>query len=257
MNYNELTEKVIDIVQRSGILVTNVSSQDSIKEKGMANFVTYLDLEIQDYLVGSLTRIFPSARVIAEESERNPDVADGFYWVVDPIDGTTNLIHGYPHFCTSISLLKDSEPIIGITYNPITKELFRAQKDQGAFLNDKKVTVSNNGSLRTSILGFGFPYDKTKTLPTIDLLKKAIFRTQDLRRTGSAALDLAYVACGRIDGFFEYDLEIWDYAAGSLLIKEAGGKISDWNDTDLKFHSKTNITASNKLIHGELLELVG
>jgi len=158
--------------------------------------------------------------------------------------------------CTSIALVKNNEPIIGVIYNPVTKEIFRALKGNNSYLNDKKIKVSKNNILKKSILGFGFPYDKTKVLPTIDLLKKIVPASQDLRRTGSAALELAYVACGRIDGFFEFDLEIWDYAAGGLIISEAGGFISDWKNRNLNFKGKNNVIASNKIIHNELFELI-
>ncbi|MBC9812388.1 inositol monophosphatase [Crocinitomicaceae bacterium CZZ-1] len=256
MDYNDLNKKAIDIIQQSGEFVERRNNKNIFEEKGKDNFLSYLDLEIQEYLAKSLKNIFPLANIVSEEYDANPDIDDGHYWIIDPIDGTTNLIHNYPHYCTSITLINNYEPIIGITYNPITKDLFRAQKGKGAFLNDKRINVSKNDILQKSILGFGFPYDKTKILPIVDLLKKAIFKSQDLRRTGSAALDLAYVACGRIDGFFELDLEIWDFAAGSLLISEAGGNISDWKNLRLNFKDKSNIIATNNLIHKELLELI-
>lgn len=256
MNYNEIQLKAINIIKESGKLVVKFNDENIFEEKGNANFLSYIDLEVQEFLIKSLKEIFPKANIISEEFEVNPEIDNQYYWVIDPIDGTTNLIHNYPHYCTSIALLKNNEPIIAITYNPITKDLFTALKGCGAYLNNKRISVSKNDKLQKSLLGFGFPYDKTKITPTITLLKKAILKSHDLRRTGSAALDLAYLACGRIDGFFEFDLEIWDFAAGSLLINEAGGKLTNWNNINLNFKGKTNIIASNNLIHDELIELV-
>lgn len=256
MDYNDVNEKAVDVIKQSGELVAGLINGNIFEEKGKDNFLSYIDLEMQEYLAKSLKNIFPSAHIISEEFDANPKIDKGYYWIIDPIDGTTNLIHNYPHFCTTVTLVKNSEPIIGITYNPVTKDLFRAQKGKGAFLNDRRISVSKNDVLQKCILGFGFPYDKSKILSVMDLLGKAIFKSQDLRRTGSAALDLAYVACGRIDGFFEFDLEVWDFAAGSLLISEAGGNISDWGNSVLNFKGKTNIVATNGLVHKELLELI-
>lgn len=256
MEYSLLFNETKNIIIESGKLVEKFTQNNIYEKKGQANFVSFKDLEVQDFLIESLKKLLPEAKIITEESSSTPIPDNNYYWIIDPIDGTTNLIHNNPHFSTSIALIKNKKPIIGLIFNPVNKELFSALEGKGAFLNDEKISVSNNLKLKESILSFGFPYDKNKISPIINLIKNAITKAQDLRRTGSAALDLAYLACGRTDGHFELDLEIWDYAAGILIIQEAGGKITDWNNNSVEFKRKSNLLATNNSIHNELYDLI-
>lgn len=252
-----LQTQVLNIVKESGDIVKGLLTQDNIlEEKGQDNFLTYIDLEVQRFLIEKLSFLLPESTIISEEKENLNINSSEFIWVIDPIDGTTNLIHNYPHFCTSVALVKKGKPIFGVISNPITSELFHSILNNGAFLNNQKISVSETSTLANSIIGFGFPYDKQKISNTIEKIKAVINSSQDLRRTGSAALDLAYVACGRLDGYFEFDLEIWDYIAGYLLIKEAGGAITDMSNDEFGSFSKTNLVASNGLIQTELIQCI-
>jgi len=257
MDNNSIYESLLACVRQSGALIKNLIAKDNIfEEKSEANFLSYIDLEIQDFLIKSLIKILPNSSILSEETDSIIGIKNEYIWVIDPVDGTTNLIHKYPHFSTSVALLKNRTPILAAVFNPMTNELFSAQNGKGAYLNEKRIIVSTNKVLKNSIVGFGFPYDRSKLGNIVELVRRTIKNVQDLRRTGSSALDLAYLACGRIDCFFEFDLELWDYAAGGLLINEAGGTISNWNNEELDFINKSDIIASNKLIHDELMNLI-
>jgi myo-inositol-1(or 4)-monophosphatase len=252
---NYIKTHLLKIIKEAGnIILKNRSINIQYKNCEYKNIVTNIDYKVQNFLIDKLLTLIPEASVISEEKrEKKEKNGKKFIWIIDPIDGTTNFTHHYPYFCISIALIKDDIIILGAIYNPISDELFYAIKNKGAFLNDQPIFVSKTSKLENSLIGFGFPYDPKKTQSIIKITNNIIHYVQDLRRTGSAALDLAFIACGRLDGFFEFDLEIWDYAAGSLLVSEAQGIVTNWNGALLS-NRKSNIIATNNKIYNNLLK---
>lgn len=216
------------------------------------NLVTEADIACENYILKEIKARFPDHSIIAEESG-NSDQQSDYTWYIDPIDGTTNYAHGYPFYAISIALSYQDEIILGVTYAPMLSELFYAAKEKGAFLNNQPISVSKNESLELSLLSTGFPpnRDGTDFSKAINLFTKAQIYIHGVRRSGSACLDLAYAACGRLDGFFELGLKPWDTAAGIILVKEAGGKITNFDGKDFKPSYRT-ILATNGIIHQDL-----
>lgn len=231
---------------------------DAVSEKtGSANFVTKYDVAVQDFMMSEIKKNIPSAVFIAEEKENDPRVLSGEYcFVIDPIDGTKNFINDYRHSCISLAMISTGETVFGAIYDPYLNEMFTAEKGKGARLNGKPMRVSDR-PIETAIVGFGTsPYYKdTLTDKTFGFLKEIFFTASDIRRTGSAALDLAYLAAGRNDMFFEFILSPWDFAAGVLLVTEAGGTVTDINGEPVSLSAPTSIFGANKKIHPKLIEL--
>lgn len=220
------------------------------------NPVTEVDLSSQNTIKEIIFKNFKNHEILAEEDwQGNQEkIEQGFWWIIDPLDGTVNFRKGFPFFCVSIALAINGEITLAVIYLPILDELFIAEKDQGSFCNNKRIFVSETANLSQSVLATGFSYALTKNPdPHIELFKEISVRTEAVRRAGSAAIDLAYVAMGIFDGFWETDLKPWDTAAGVLLVKEAGGKITDYYGNPYKIWSKT-IVASNNLIHNDILQ---
>tara|TARA_B100000212_G_scaffold215764_1_gene163226 strand:- start:2107 stop:2895 length:789 start_codon:yes stop_codon:yes gene_type:complete len=222
--------------------------------KSKKNLVTQTDVEAEKEIISKILKKFPDSNFIAEESGIIKKNKNNITWIIDPIDGTNNFISGYPFFCISIAALENGVITHGSIYNPISNEFFYASKGNGSFLNDKKIFVSRVKKLSNSILGTGFVMCSDKSVnANMRNLVRVIKNLRSFRRSGSAALDLAYVACGRLDGFWHIDLKVWDFAAGILLVKEAGGKITDFVGDKFHLDSK-NLLASNKLIHKSIIE---
>lgn len=231
------------------------ASDVGIALKGDKNLVTEIDQESERIIVEYLLARFPSHMILAEENEYT-GMSSPYRWVIDPLDGTTNYAHGFPWFCVSIALEHLGEPIVGVIYNPMTNELFTASKGEGAFLNGVPLRVSSRFPLSGALLGTGFPYDcatdsDNNFAPFIAFQKRA----RGIRRAGAAALDLAYVAAGRLDGFWELKLKPWDVSAGTLLVQEAGGMVTTFDGSP---YQTTNhrIVASNGLIHNEMITVL-
>jgi myo-inositol-1(or 4)-monophosphatase len=225
----------------------------SISQKDVINnLVTSADLACEKHIIDNIKQEFPEHSVLAEESGLNDQTSE-YQWIIDPIDGTTNYAHGYPFYAVSISLRHNQEILLGVTHAPMLNETFYASKGQGAFLNGKKIQVSTNQSLELSLLATGFPPNKGSNdySKAIALFTKAQNFIHGVRRSGSACLELAYTACGRLDGFFEIGLKPWDTAAGLLLIKEAGGHVTCFENSPFSPECNT-IIASNGIIHQEL-----
>jgi myo-inositol-1(or 4)-monophosphatase len=202
---------------------------ESIKQKGLNDFVSYVDKEAEKQLVSGLKDILPESGFIAEEGTAD-NSNEEYLWIVDPLDGTTNFIHGVPIFSISVALMHKNELVLGIVYEINKEELFYAHKDGGAWLNNKPISVSPIQKLSESLLATGFPYHNFDRLDTfMQMLSHFMKHTHGLRRMGSAAVDLAYVACGRFEGFFEYNLNPWDVAGGAFIVQEAGGTVSEFN----------------------------
>ncbi|MCK4322789.1 inositol monophosphatase [candidate division WOR-3 bacterium] len=226
-----------------------------IKGKAGSELVTTADIKSEEFIITALRRRYPDIGVIAEESNsREWEKKEVF--IVDPLDGTHNFAYGIPFFSISIAYKINREIILGIVYDPIHKELFSCIKGSGAWLNEEQIKVSDRENLNDSILATGFPYIREDIKDSnIPEFSKFLMRTRGLRRLGSAALDLAYVACGRLDGFWEKHIKLWDISAGGLLVLEAGGRVSNFYNNDWD-NRKDNIVASNGKIHREMIRII-
>ncbi|MEO6902954.1 MAG: inositol monophosphatase family protein [Bacteroidia bacterium] len=227
-------------------------SADRIEVKGKNDFVSYVDKTAERLLIEKLSILLPQAGYIAEEgtSIKRGEI---YNWIIDPLDGTTNFIHGIPCYAISIALMKEKEIILGVVYEINLNECFYAWHNSKAYLNEKEINVSTTKTLANSLLATGFPYyDYSKMDEYLKLFSHYMQHTHGLRRLGSAATDLAYVACGRFDGFYEYGLQPWDVAAGAFIVQQAGGKITDFKGSDNFIFGKEIIT-SNPLFFNEFL----
>lgn len=228
-----------------------------IRHKGAIDLVTEADVASEKAILEIISTAFPDHTILAEESKSNySNAPQGPTWIIDPLDGTTNFAHSFPFFGVSIGYSKGIEPLAGVIFCPIQNELFCSIKGKGAWLNGEQVSVTPEKELQKSLIGTGFPYDVHGTLEQVTrAMHKVLPQVQDLRRAGAAALDLAYVACGRLDGFWEMNLKPWDTAAGALLVTEAGGQLSTFSGKPFSpFFPE--IIASNSHIHKQLVELL-
>jgi len=228
-------------------------SKKDITTKQASDFVTYVDKEAEAIIISTIQKTFPDHVFLAEESAHTAMKGE-YRWIIDPLDGTTNFIHGFPLFCVSIALEYRNEIILGLIYDPLKKEMFSAEKDCGAFLNGKKISVSSATDPGSCLISTGFPFRKKEMIiPYLELFKNLFHKVSDIRRAGSAALDLAYLACGRCDGFFEIGLSPWDIAAGVIIVNEAGGKVTDFNG-EADFMESGNIVAASSAVHDMILK---
>jgi len=230
----------------------NLSSQ--VSYKGEVDLVTESDNLSQSMIVARLSQLFPGHDILAEEGLRRESGAP-FRWVVDPLDGTTNFAHHLPVFCVSIGLEIEGRADMGLVYDPMREEMFWALRDEGAFLNGSRIRVSAVADLGYSLLATGFPYDIRQTGDNIAHFGNFVVRAQAIRRCGSAALDLCYVACGRFDGFWEMKLNPWDVCAGALIVKEAGGRATDFSGQEFP-STVSHILASNGFLHGQMMDVL-
>jgi myo-inositol-1(or 4)-monophosphatase len=227
-----------------------------IHYKSAIDLVTATDRRAEEQIVRILQKKFPDHSILAEEENTIDHPHSRYRWIIDPLDGTTNFAHAYPQVSVSIALEREGELILGLVYDPLREECFRATKDQGAFLNQGRIRVSNVEGLDKALLATGFPYDRRENADFyLAFFKAFMMRTHGIRRAGSAALDLCYVACGRLDGFWELKLHPWDTAAGSLILREAGGMLTDFSGKEFSLWGEETL-ASNGLIHGEMLEVL-
>lgn len=248
----------IETVRAAGqILLDKYGRKINISKKGDINLVTEADLASEKLIVERIKSHYPRHSILAEESgEAVVSGGDGNWkWIIDPLDGTTNFAHGYPCFCVTIALEHEGEIVLGVTYDPTRDELFAAEKGSGASLNGKKIRVSDTEKLSEALIVTGFPYDFARREDFARHITEFLLKSRGVRRDGSAAIDMAYVACGRFDGFWEEGLNPWDVAAGKLLIEEAGGRVSYYDDSPFSIY-KPPILANNGLIHGEMLEVL-
>jgi len=228
-----------------------------IRKKGDINLVTEADLASEALIIERIKSYYPKHSILAEESgEAVVTGGDASWkWIIDPLDGTTNYAHGYPCFCVTIALEHNGEIVTGVTFDPTRDELFAAEYGQGATLNGKPIRVSAAERLSDSLVVTGFPYNFKSKLNFERHLTEFMLGSRGVRRDGSAAIDMAYVACGRFDGFWEEGLNPWDVAAGYLLIEEAGGRVSNYDGSKYSIYTPP-IVASNGLIHSQMLEVL-
>jgi myo-inositol-1(or 4)-monophosphatase len=243
---------VENVAREAGQLLMQYFGRVTIEYKGDVDLVTEADRASEKLIVERLQARWPQHGIVGEEGTRSDTDAE-YRWYVDPLDGTTNFAHGYPVFCVSIALVKrDGELQVGVLYDPTRDEMFAAERGSGATLNGKPIHVSKTSRLAESILGTGFPSHKRHKNPNVHFYHQLTLRSHGVRRAGSAALDLANVSCGRYDGFWEFNLNPWDTAAGVLIVQEAGGKVTRFDGAPFRLDSR-EVLATNGLIHQELL----
>ncbi len=238
------------------IILESINDKKIIDYKSAVNILTDTDLNAEKKILSIIKEKFPTHSFYTEESSNNKITQDDL-WVIDPLDGTTNFFHTFPHFCISIAHLCKDKVDLGVIYDPVRKELFHAEINKGAFLNNKKIAVSNTEKLSDALLITGFAYERGEILKKNLRLNEKFFDAgvQGIRRTGSAALDLCYVACGRTDGYWEFAIKPWDHAAGSLIVTEAGGKITKINGEEYEVFTN-DIVTSNSKIHEQMLKVL-
>lgn len=245
-----------EVAIKAGELLMEYYKEDlSMYLKGDINPVTIADTESEKLIIGEIKKAFPHHSILAEETGGEKQESE-WLWVIDPLDGTTNYAHHYPSFCVSIALLKKCKPIMGVIYHPLLNEFFYAERGNGAYLNDRPIKVSNVDKLDKAFLTTGFAYDVHETEDdNVDNFHAFLKRSMAIRRGGSAALDLAYTACGRFDGFWEMRLHPWDTAAGILMVEEAGGRVTTFDGGDFDIYKK-EILATNGLIHNDMIDVL-
>ncbi len=226
-------------------------------KQGRNNLVTEYDYASEKAIISYIKSVFPNHKFLAEESgSSGQSNGDEITWIIDPLDGTVNFAHAIPIFCVSIAAVQHGELLCGVIYQPLLDELFYASKGTGAFLNDKRINISDSDDMHTSLLVTGFPYNVDKNpYDCVGTFVKIVLNGIPIRRLGSAALDLAYVASGRFDGFWEADLHPWDVAAGVIIVEEAGGKVTQYDGNKFNVFDST-ILATNGLIHGQIMEVI-
>lgn len=247
-----LLAKVIDTAKDTGNWIRAEREENFTNErveiKGHNDLVSYVDKGAEQKIVNALTDYFPVGFIVEENTRSG---TQDYNWIVDPLDGTTNFVHGIPCYAISIALEYKGEIILGVVYEINRDECFYATKDGGSYLNSKAIRVSETTSLKDSLIATGFPISNfTRIDGYLKTLEYLMRNTHGIRRIGAAAVDLCYLACGRVDGFFEYNLKPWDVAAGALIVQEAGGKVCDFSGANSWLFGK-EVIASNKLIHDE------
>ncbi len=258
IDYKWLCMQACETAKHAGDFIrkeASAFSAKSIEVKGLHNFVTYVDKGAEKLIVEHLEKLLPEAGFIAEEGT-NTTRGDRFNWVIDPLDGTTNFIHGLPPYAVSIGLLENNCPVVGVVYEVTLDECFYAWKDGAAYLNGKEIHVSDKDKVQDALIATGFPYyDYHLMRPYINCLEYFLQNSHGVRRLGSAATDLAYVACGRFEAFYEYSLSPWDVAGGAFILQQAGGRLSDFSGGDNYIFGK-ELVAANAMLFDEFLETV-
>jgi myo-inositol-1(or 4)-monophosphatase len=255
-NVTKELEAALSAAKEAGeVLRTGFGSQHSVRYKGEVDLVTEVDEQAEQVIREILLGAFPAYGMLAEEGGALVGEEDA-RWIVDPLDGTTNYAHQLPIFCVSIALERSGEVVLGVVHDPIREETYVAERGGGATLNDEPIKVSNTEELIQALIATGFPYDRAEMPEAIELFGRFTATTQGMRRLGSAALDLCYVASGRLDGYYERGIWPWDLAAGALILEEAGGKVTDYQGGILNLEGR-EIVASNGALHAAMTKLTG
>ena len=256
MDFGEIKSTAIAAAHRGAkVLMDKLGRLSEINKKGAIDLVTDADTASEKVIIETIHTAFPAHAILAEESGLS-EGADGFCWIIDPLDGTTNFAHSLGLFAVSIACAKDDDIICGVVFNPVTSELFTAVKGGGAELNGRPIQVSRTAEIADSLLVTGFPYNVREILDRVmGRLAVCLAASQGVRRLGSAALDLCFLACGRFEGFWEENLKPWDTAAGLLVAREAGARVTDFADNDYKV-DMPQLLATNGRIHHQMLELL-
>lgn len=258
MNLENICQQVVTLTHDVGEFILSKKQDHSditIEVKGIHDFVTYVDKTSEQKIVDKLSEILPEAGFIAEEGT-SVKKGDTFNWIIDPLDGTTNFIHGITPFAISIALARNEDIILGVVHEIGLNETFYAWENSAAYLNQQEIKVSNNKTIEESLIATGFPYyDYERISPFLESLEHFMKNSHGVRRLGSAATDLVYVACGRFEAFYEYSLSPWDVAAGAFIVKQAGGKVSDFKGGNNYIYGK-EIIASNTSVFNEFKKTV-
>ncbi|HXF06587.1 MAG TPA: inositol monophosphatase family protein [Blastocatellia bacterium] len=253
----QMRELAIQVAREAGALLRDYAGRTiAVSQKSSAiDLVTEVDLLSERLIVERISTHYPKHQILAEESGQTA-VASDYRWLIDPLDGTTNYAHGYPFYCVAIALEYKGEIILGVVYDPNRDELFVAERGAGATCNGRPIRVSRTARLTESLLATGFPYDvRRRPTTSLDYFGRFVLTAQAIRRDGSAALDLCYLACGRFDGFWEQGLAPWDMAAGFLIVEEAGGRVTTFDGGPFTIY-KPEMLATNGLIHQEMMEVL-
>ncbi|MCK9450133.1 MAG: inositol monophosphatase [Bacteroidales bacterium] len=257
MDLKTLTNQVCDLCRATGQFIREQATnftEKSVESKGLHDLVSYVDRTAEMMLINALKKDFPEAGFMAEESGNA--LAEKYNWIIDPLDGTTNFVHGVPPFSISIALKRGEDIVLGVVYEINLDECFYAWEGSPAFLNNKQIEVSDTDKIDNSLLATGFPYnDFSRMKAYLAFFEYLMQNSRGLRRLGSAAVDLAYVACGRFEAFYEYGLNPWDVAAGAFIVQQAGGKVSTFDGSDNAIFGH-DILASNNKIHTEMLTAI-
>lgn len=250
-------QAVIRLVEQAGAILLDRAAAQKITVKGRADYVTQVDFAVQEFLKTELAALTPSIPLMSEEQDNRTLDFSQPLWILDPVDGTTNLIHGFPASAVSLGLLEQGNVTLGVVYNPFRQELFTAKAGQGAFCNGASIQVKPTADLAHSLLAIGTsPYDRELIPKNFALFAKLFSRCEDIRRTGSAALDLCDLACGRTDGYLERNLKPWDYAGASVILTEAGGMLTDFAGQPVDFTQNSDCLACVPGLHPALLDLL-
>lgn len=260
MNLEHIEQRVIEICKEVGEFIRNEGAsfdRSRIEQKKVFNnLVSYVDKEAEKALVKALSSVLPAAGFITEENTVEQSRNEEYSWIVDPLDGTTNFLHGFPMYAISIGLTHKGRGILGVIYDIHNRECYHAIENHPAFCDDREIRVSAIGTLSESLLATGFPYyHSNKRDDYLDIIKEFLNETHGIRRLGSAAMDLAYVACGKLEGFFEYNLHPWDVAAGTVIVEQAGGRVTDFRGGINPLFGD-QFCASNKLVHEEMINII-
>jgi myo-inositol-1(or 4)-monophosphatase len=241
--------------QAGAILKEGYGNVRQIQHKGAIDLVTEFDKRSEEVILSAIQREYPDHMILAEESGRNQAISE-YEWVVDPLDGTTNFANGIPIFCVTIALFKNNSPILGVTYDPLRNEMFSAESGCGATLNGQPIHVSAKPHLEDAVISTGFPYDlRTNPRNNLDQFVQFQLRTRTVRHLASAALDCAWTAMGRLDGYWEFAVQPWDVGAGALVVQEAGGRVTSVIGSEY-FLSEDSILVSNGLLHEQMLRVL-
>jgi myo-inositol-1(or 4)-monophosphatase len=251
-----LLNTAVKAARRAGSIINRASLDRGgllVRAKGKNDFVTQVDKAAEDAIIQILRQAYPDHAILAEESGLTESAKNEYRWIIDPLDGTTNFIHGFPQYCVSIAVQHRGATVHGVVYDPTRNELFTASKGAGAFIDDRRMRVTKCEQLKDALVGTGFPFKEVARLTVyMRQLRTMMTSSAGVRRAGAAALDLAYVACGRMDAFWEMGLSSWDMAAGALMIKEAGGLVGDLEGED-GFLDKGEIAAATPRVFPQLL----
>ena len=260
MNLQNLIKPVIAICEEVGEFIRKEGENFDLtrieQKTSFNNLVSYVDKEAEQRLVTVLKKIFPEAGFITEEGTVEQSASGEYHWIIDPLDGTTNFLHGLPIYAISIGLVKNGKPVLGVIYHIVRRECFYAIENDNAYCNNKIIQVSPVPHLSESLLATGFPYyHSSKKDAYLNIIKDFLERSHGIRRLGSAAIDLAYVACGRLEGFFEYNLNPWDVAAGVIIVQQAGGIVTDFQGGTNYLFGK-ELCAANSQMQAQMLSVI-
>lgn len=258
----ENVEKLLEVAKEAAyeageIQLSYLGKNKHIEQKSCVNdLVTDADKKSEAKIISIINTYFPEHDILGEETGSHLEHNSSYLWVIDPLDGTTNFAHNFPHFAVSIGLVKDGQIYMGVVYDPFKNELFWAAQGHGAFLNSDRITVSSIETLNKALVATGFAPNKKEALETnLEYFKQFMLKTHAVRRPGAASLDICYVACGRLDGFWEMKLHAWDVTAGACIVREAGGKVTNFNSEEFDIYEKS-IIATNGLLHQAMKEII-